>query len=79
MVSGGLTRRALVFAAPSLLVPTVVLAAVAPTPGTAEGPFSPVRIPSDDDADLISVEGAVREAEIKSFDRATKLQLALSG
>ncbi len=36
MVSGGLTRRALVFAAPSLLVPTVVLPAVAPTPGSAE-------------------------------------------
>ncbi len=50
MVSGGLTRRALVFAAPSLLVPTMVLAAVAPTPGGAEGPFYPVRIPSDDDA-----------------------------
>lgn len=62
MVNGGLTRRALVFAAPSLLVPTVVLAAVAPTPGAAEGPFYPVRIPSDDDADLVSVEGAVREA-----------------
>ena len=29
MVSGGLTRRALVFAAPSLLVSTVVLAEVA--------------------------------------------------
>ena len=62
MVSGGLTRRALVFAAPSLLVPTVVLAALVPTPGAAEGPFYPVRIPSDDDADLVSVEGAVREA-----------------
>ena len=62
MVSGGLTRRALVFAAPSLLVPTVVLAALAPTPGAAEGPFYPVRIPSDDDADLVSVEGAVHEA-----------------
>ncbi len=36
MVSGGLTRRALVLAAPSLLVPTVVLAAVAPTPGASE-------------------------------------------
>ena len=62
MVSGGLTRRALVFALPSVLVPTVVRAAVAPTPGGAEGPFYPVRIPSDDDADLVSVEGAVREA-----------------
>ena len=36
MVSGGLTRRALVLAAPSLLVPTVVLAAVTPTPGGAD-------------------------------------------
>jgi protocatechuate 3,4-dioxygenase beta subunit len=62
MVSGGLTRRALVLAAPSLLVPTAVLAAVAPTPRAAEGPFYPLRIPSDDDADLVSVEGAVREA-----------------
>ncbi len=62
MMSGGLTRRALVISAPSLLVPTEVLAAVVPTPGAAEGPFYPVRIPSDDDADLVSVEGAVREA-----------------
>ncbi len=62
MVSGGLTRRALVIALPSVLVPTVVLATGAPTPGTAEGPFYPVRIPSDNDADLVSVEGAVREA-----------------
>jgi|GEM_PF-1987922 len=61
-VSDGLTRRALVFAAPSLVVPTMLLAAEAPTPGAAEGPFYPVRIPSDDDADLVSVEGAVREA-----------------
>ncbi len=62
MARGGLTRRALVLAAPSLLVPTVVLAAVAPTPGASEGPFYPVRIPSDDDADLVKVEGIVREA-----------------
>ena len=62
MVKDSLTRRALVIAAPSLLVPTVVLAAVAPTPSSAEGPFYPIRIPSDDDADLVNVEGAVREA-----------------
>ena len=62
MEGGGLTRRALIFVAPSLLLPTAVLAAAAPTPDTAEGPFYPVRIPSDDDADLVSVEGAVREA-----------------
>ncbi|MGR3343228.1 MAG: dioxygenase family protein [Paracoccaceae bacterium] len=62
MESGGLTRRALIFVAPSLLLPTAVLAAVAPTPDTSEGPFYPVNILSDDDADLVSVEGAVREA-----------------
>jgi protocatechuate 3,4-dioxygenase beta subunit len=60
--NGGLTRRALVLAAPSLLVPAVVLAAVAPTPGAAEGPFYPLRPPDDDDADLVRVEGAAREA-----------------
>ena len=61
-VYSGLTRRALVLAAPSLLVPTAVLAAVAATPRAAKGPFYPVRLPSDDDADLVRVEGAVREA-----------------
>ncbi|MFQ5983814.1 MAG: protocatechuate 3,4-dioxygenase [Woeseiaceae bacterium] len=40
----------------------MVLAAVAPTPRAAKGPFYPVRIPSDDDSDLVRVEGAVREA-----------------
>ena len=59
---GGLTRRALILTAPALLVPGVALAALAPTPGAREGPFYPVRMPSDDDADLIRVEGAVREA-----------------
>ena len=59
---GGLTRRALILAAPSLLVPGAALAALAPTPGGAEGPFYPVRMPSDIDADLVRVEGAVREA-----------------
>ena len=59
---GGLTRRALILAAPSLLVPGVALAALAPTPGAGEGPFYPVRMPSDDDADLVRVEGAVRAA-----------------
>lgn len=63
MVSAGLTRRALVFAAPSLLVPAAVLAAVAPTPAATPGPFYPVRLPRDDDADLVRVEGAVREAD----------------
>ena len=59
---GGLTRRALILAAPSLLLPGAALAALAPTPGAGEGPFYPVRMPSDDDADLVRVEGAVREA-----------------
>ncbi len=58
----GPTRRALVLAAPLLLVPGAVLAALAPTPEAGEGPFYPVRIPNDDDADLVRVEGAVREA-----------------
>ena len=62
MARGGLTRRALILAAPSLLVPGAALAALAPTPGASEGPFYPVRMPNDDDADLIRVEGAVREA-----------------
>jgi len=58
----GLTRRALIFAAPSLLIPKAALAVLAPTPSANEGPFYPVRMPSDDDADLIRVEGAVRQA-----------------
>ena len=55
----GLTRRALILAASSVLVPG---AALAPTPRASEGPFYPVRMPRDDDADLVRVEGAVREA-----------------
>ncbi len=62
MVSGGLTRRALILAAPSLLVSGAALAVLAPTPGAGEGPFYPVRMPSDDDADLVRVEGAMPEA-----------------
>ncbi len=64
MARGGLTRRALILAAPSLLVPGAALAALALTPGASEGPFYPVRMPNDDDADLIRVEGAVREAGV---------------
>lgn len=56
------SRRALILAAPSLLVPGAALAALAPTPGTTEGPFYPPRRPRDDDWDLVRVEGAVREA-----------------
>ena len=62
MARGGLTRRALILAAPSLLVSGAALAALAPTPGAGEGPFYPVRMPSDDDADLVRVEGAMPEA-----------------
>ena len=62
MTKGGLARRALVLAAPALLVPGAALAALAATPGATAGPFYPVRIPSDDDADLVRVEGAAREA-----------------
>ncbi len=57
-----LTRRALVLAAPLVLVPGVAMAALAPTPGGAEGPFYPVRMPRDDDADLVRVEDAARNA-----------------
>ncbi len=62
MAKGDLTRRALILAAPSLLVPGAALAALAPTPGASEGPFYPLRMPGDNDADLVRVEGAVREA-----------------
>ncbi len=58
----GLTRRALILAAPALLVPGSVYAALKLTPGAGEGPFYPVQRPSDDDSDLVRVEGAVREA-----------------
>jgi protocatechuate 3,4-dioxygenase beta subunit len=62
MTGSGVTRRALVIAAPMLLISTAVPAAVAPTPRAGEGPFYPVRIPADNDADLVRVEGAVRQA-----------------
>jgi len=62
MARDGLTRRALILATPSLLVPGAALAALVSTPGAGEGPFYPVRMPNDDDADLVRVEGAVREA-----------------
>jgi protocatechuate 3,4-dioxygenase beta subunit len=57
-----LTRRALVLAAPSLLVSGVAIAALAPTPGSTEGPFYPAQEPRDDDADLVRVEGAIKDA-----------------
>ena len=62
LAKDGLTRRALILAAPALLVPGAVFAALEPTPGAGEGPFYPVQRPSDDDSDLVRIEGAVREA-----------------
>ena len=62
LAKDGLTRRALILAAPALLVPGAALAALELTPGAGEGPFYPVQRPSDDDSDLVRIEGAVREA-----------------
>ncbi|MBT3534324.1 MAG: hypothetical protein HN478_10630, partial [Rhodospirillaceae bacterium] len=45
---------ALTLAAPVLLLPASVLAALAPTPDSTEGPFYPERIPEDDNGDLRS-------------------------
>lgn len=56
-----ITRRALILAAPWLLLPAAARA-LAPTPGSTEGPFYPAEIPADNDSDLVRVEGAVREA-----------------
>lgn len=55
-----ISRRAVILAAPALLLPAAV--AAAPTPGATEGPFYPDFIPRDNDWDLVRVEGAVREA-----------------
>ncbi len=62
MKKRNLTRRGLTLAAPALLLPSSVLAALAPTPDTTEGPFYPRRKPKDDNADLVRVEGMDREA-----------------
>lgn len=56
-----LTRRALILAAPYLLLPAAAHA-LAPTPRATEGPFYPARLPADRDNDLVKIEGAVREA-----------------
>ncbi len=56
-----ISRRALLLAAPALVIPRVLAAAV-PTPRQTEGPFYPTEYPADDDSDLVKVEGAVREA-----------------
>lgn len=57
-----LSRRALLLAAPALLLASRAGAAPAPTPGATAGPFYPTEMPADDDSDLVRVEGAVREA-----------------
>jgi len=51
-----LTRRALILGSPSLVMSSAALAAFLPTPGTTEGPFYPVRMPRDIDADLVRVD-----------------------
>jgi protocatechuate 3,4-dioxygenase beta subunit len=57
-----LSRRSLLLTAPALMIPATALGALRPTPRATEGPFYPVRLPRDDDADLVRVEGAIREA-----------------
>ncbi len=56
------SRRSIILAAPAFFVARHAVAALAPTPGAAEGPFYPVEIPPDDDNDLVVAEPAVREA-----------------
>ena len=56
------SRRSILLAAPAFFVARHAVAALAPTPGAAEGPFYPVVIPPDDDNDLVLAEPAVREA-----------------
>jgi protocatechuate 3,4-dioxygenase beta subunit len=57
-------RRTLLAAAGTLaLLPGRVLAAPLPlTPGQTEGPFYPVTLPADADADLVRVQGAATRA-----------------
>lgn len=64
-----LSRRLLILAAPALILPSAsiltpgrVLAALLPTPRGTEGPFYPKTLPTDQDNDLVRVEGKVREA-----------------
>ena len=56
------SRRSIILAAPAFFVGRRAVAALAPTPGAAEGPFYPVEVPPDDDNDLVVAEPAVREA-----------------
>lgn len=57
-----ITRRGLILAAPNLFAIQPVWAATAPTPRAAEGPFYPVKIPTDHDNDLVRIDSMVREA-----------------
>lgn len=57
-----ISRRALIAAAPALLLPRTGLAALLPTPPATEGPFYPDPLPAEQDNDLVKIEGAVREA-----------------
>jgi len=61
-----LTRRALLAAAGTLaLAPRRTARAAQPlvlTPGQTEGPFYPVTLPADADADLVRVQGAAAQA-----------------
>ncbi len=56
------SRRSIILAAPAFFVSWHAVAALAPTPGAADGPFYPVEIPPDDDNDLVLAEPALREA-----------------
>jgi len=57
-----ITRRALLWATPVLMVPRAALGAGALTPSATEGPFYPPELPADEDSDLVRIEDAVREA-----------------
>lgn len=60
---GSLDRRRLVGGLVGLAVVGPASAApLVPTPGQTEGPFYPVTIPADHDADLVRVEGAAAQA-----------------
>ena len=56
------SRRSIILAAPAFFVARHAVAALAPTPDAADGPFYPVEIPPDDDNDLVLAEPALREA-----------------
>ena len=57
-----ISRRGFVLATTAFFATGRALAALAPTPSTAEGPFYPLETPPDDDSDHILAEPAVREA-----------------